>query len=76
MNNKKLKHIAISEKNYKRLVNYGSMNQTFDQLLDQILDIIVRYKRDTNDDQLTNLCDAKNNEIKLRNFHSRKTLNP
>lgn len=39
---KKPKLIAVSEKNYQRLVNYGKMNQSFDQVIDQILDGIVR----------------------------------
>ena len=39
---KKSKLIAVSEKNYQRLVNYGKMNQSFDQVIDQILDGIVR----------------------------------
>jgi predicted CopG family antitoxin len=38
---KKPKLIAISEKNYQRLVNYGKMNQSFDQVIDQILNEIV-----------------------------------
>jgi hypothetical protein len=37
----KLKLIAVSEKNYQRLVNYGKMNQTFDQVIEQILDNVI-----------------------------------
>ena len=38
---KKPKLIAVSEKNYLRLVNYAKKNQLFDQVIDQILNEIV-----------------------------------
>lgn len=39
INMKKL--IAISERNYQRLVNYGKMTESFDDVVGQILDIVV-----------------------------------
>jgi len=35
------KLIAVSKRNYHRLLNYGKMNQSFDQVIGQILDTIL-----------------------------------
>jgi hypothetical protein len=35
------KLIAVSERNYQRLLSYGKMNQSFDQVIGQILDTIL-----------------------------------